>query len=115
MSIGNPRGFYAPIEPCADFDAVGSLEHFHRLPDDWLIVISDIRDSTPAISAGRYKDVNMIGAACIVAALNAVSDFEIPFVFGGDGATLALPQSLLPTILKALQRTRALAARELDF
>jgi hypothetical protein len=115
MSTGNPRGFYAAIEPCADFAAVGGLEHFHRLPDDWFVVISDIRDSTPAISAGRYKDVNMIGAACIVAALNAVPDFEIPFVFGGDGATLALPQSLLPTILETLQRTRALAARELNF
>jgi hypothetical protein len=115
MTIGNPRGFYDAIEPCADFDAVGGLEHFHRLPDDWFIVISDIRDSTPAIYAGRYKDVNMIGAACIVAALNAASEFEIPFVFGGDGATLALPQSLLPTILETLQRTRALAARELNF
>jgi hypothetical protein len=115
MSIGDPRGYYATIEPCADFAAVGGLDHFHRLPDDWFIVISDIRDSTPAISAGRYKDVNMMGAACIVAALNAVSDFEIPFVFGGDGATMALPRSHLPTILEALQRTRALAARELDF
>jgi hypothetical protein len=115
MSIGNPRGFYAAIESCAEFAAVGSLEHFHRLPDDWFIVISDIRDSTPAISAGRYKDVNMMGAGCIVAALNAAPGFEIPFVFGGDGATLAVPQALLPTILEALQRTRALAAQEMNF
>lgn len=115
MSSNRHRGFYADIEPCDSFEAVGGLDHFHRLPDDWFIVISDIRNSTPAIEAGRYKDVNMIGAACIMAALNAVSDFDIPFVFGGDGATLAIPGSLLPRIKETLQRTQALAAAELKF
>lgn len=115
MSSNRHHGFFADIEPCDSFEAVGGLDRFHRLPDDWYIVISDIRNSTPAIEAGRYKDVNMIGAACIMAVLNAVPDYEIPFVFGGDGATLAVPQSLLAGVKEALQRTQALAASELRF
>lgn len=108
-------GFYAEIEPCDHFDAIGDLSQFHRVPDDWFVVISDIRDSTPAIAQGRYKDVNMIGAACIVATLNAVSDRDIPFVFGGDGATLAVPGTVMEEVKAALQRVQVLAGKELGF
>ena len=47
-----------------------------------------MRDSTRAIAEGRYKDVNMIGAACINAVLNISRKKSVPYVFGGDGATL---------------------------
>lgn len=45
----------------------------------------DIRGSTRAIEEGRYKQVNMVGAAVITAVLNACAGYEIPFVVGGDG------------------------------
>jgi len=108
-------GFYGRLAPCETYEAVGDIGRFHPLPDDWYVVVADIRDSTPAIAAGRYKDVNMIGAACIVATLNAVPNVDIPFVFGGDGATLALPRALLQPITAILRQTRALAAAELGF
>lgn len=107
-------GFYAELEPCDSFDTVGDLSRFRSLPPDWSIVISDIRDSTPAIEAGRYKDVNMIGAATIVAAINAAPDVEVPFVFGGDGATLAVPASVLEAVVEALMGTRGIARDSLD-
>jgi hypothetical protein len=108
------EAFYKRLAPCDRFDVVGDLRAFAPLPDDWHIVIGDIRDSTPAITAGRYKDVNMVGAACIVAALNAVPAVDLPYVFGGDGATLAVPDSALDRVADALLRLRALAARSFD-
>ena len=114
-TAGRPGGrdddFYRDIPPCGSFDVVGDPAAFVPLPEDWVVVIGDIRDSTPAIAAGRYKDVNLVGAACIVAALNAVPDLDLPYVFGGDGATLAIPASAVAAVRRALLKTRALAAQ----
>ena len=60
-------------------------------PEEWLVVITDVRGSTRAIEEGRYRDVNALGVASIVALRNALPDLELPYVFGGDGATLLLP------------------------
>ncbi len=60
------------------------------VPDDWVIVIGDIEGSTEQVE-GRYKSVNLVGAAVIAAVLNALPDLDIPFVFGGDGAALVVP------------------------
>lgn len=109
-TLPDTTGFYRQLAPCRSFDTVGDANAFTPLPADWAVVIGDIRDSTPAIAAGRYKDVNMVGAACIVAALNAVPDLDVPFVFRGDGATLAVPSGAVPAVREALLKTRALAA-----
>src|SRR3954471_21926832 len=61
------------------------------LPDGWALGISDIVQSTAAIAAGRYKVVNTAAAAVIVAVANALGEHDFPFVFGGDGASFALP------------------------
>jgi hypothetical protein len=45
---------------------------------------------TKAIAEGRYKAVNMAGAAVIAAVTNALEGREFPFVFGGDGASFAV-------------------------
>ncbi len=65
--------------------------NYHPAPVDWDVVLSDVRGSTAAIEAGRYRDVNALGAATIIAIRNALPDVEFPFVFGGDGATLLTP------------------------
>jgi hypothetical protein len=110
-AVGDPT-FYGRLEPFADFAAVADARHYVEAPDDWLVVIADIKDSTEAARAGRYKDVNLIGAACITAVLNATSGLELPFVFGGDGATLLIPAAARAAVAPALIRTRRLAARE---
>lgn len=86
--------FYAELEPFRKFDDFVDVDAYTRLPDDWLVLCADVRGSTKAIEAGRYKDVNLIGAACITAILNISGDTEVPFVFGGDGATIIIPPSL---------------------
>lgn len=83
-------------------------------PDDWCIAITDVRGSTAAIQAGRYKDVNALGAACIVAMVNAVPDLPLPYVFGGDGATLLFPVRLRAVIEPALSGMRRLARERFD-
>ncbi len=80
---------------------------YASLPDDWHIVITDVEGSTQAIAEGRYKQVNAVGAASIVAVANACGRDMFPFVFGGDGATLAVPPDWLDTALATLERLRA--------
>ncbi len=90
-AVKGTAGFYADIPAFSDFVSFTDPQHYRAAPADWLVVIADIAGSTAAIEAGRYKDVNMIGAACITAVLNAIDGVDIPFVFGGDGATLLVP------------------------
>ena len=104
---GHP--FYAELQSFDDFEAVSDLTRYTPAPDDWLVVIADIKGSTQAISEGRYKDVNMVGAACITAVLNVTRNHEISYVFGGDGATLMVPPDTLPRVRDALLKTRNLA------
>ena len=68
--ISAPPTFYAAIEPFLDFAEVADPARYRAAPDDWIVVLADIKGSTEAAKAGRYKDVNLIGAACITAILN---------------------------------------------
>jgi len=89
--------------------------HYRQVPDDWVVVLTDIKGSTQAIAENRYKDVNLLGAASIVAILNRASERTIPFVFGGDGATILIHQSELERIAPALQATLRLAREAFRF
>jgi hypothetical protein len=73
------------------FEAVADPAVYAPLPDDWALALADVVSSTAAIAAGRYKSVNMAGAAVISAVLNAAGVKSLPFVFGGDGAFIAVP------------------------
>ena len=84
-------GFYADLKPFERFDDFVAFGAYAPLPDDWWIVIADVVGSTQAIREGRYKRVNMVGASAIMAALNVRGGTEIPYVFGGDGATTTKP------------------------
>jgi transposase len=112
---GSDPTFYERLEPFEDFEAVADPQHYVEVPDDWLIVVADIKNSTEAVRAGRYKDVNLIGAACITAVLNATRGVELPFMFGGDGATLLIPSAARAAAAPALIATRRLAARKFGF
>ncbi len=104
----------------------GNLPVFHRfsqltdpslyqpVPDGWLIGISDIVQSTKAIANNRYKAVNMAGAAVIAAVTNALEKREFPFVFGGDGASFAIPSGEADLAREALAVTAAWVKDALD-
>ena len=101
--------FYAKLPRLKRFIEITNSHNFVDLPPDWQIIITDIVGSTQAIEQGRYKDVNLLGACSIVAVLNVAKSLEIPFVFGGDGASLLIPPSLVKAAKQALLATQAIA------
>lgn len=106
------QDFFASLPSVSEFSAVTHNENYTALPHDWLIVLTDVKGSTKAIHAGAYKNVNMIGAACIMGILNIAGDVEIPYVFGGDGATLAIPPTLRSSVEEILIKLRHLSMSE---
>ncbi len=101
--------FIAALPSLAAFRDLSKPELFTPLPDDWCVFCCDVANSTRAIEQGRYKVVNMVGAACIMAAINASPMAEIAYVFGGDGATLAVPSAVASDVEQALARTKYFA------
>ena len=98
--------FYTDLPALDHFERLADADAYTPVPDDWTVVITDVVGSTLAVQAGRYRDVNYVGAASIAAVLNATDrgagPLDVPFVFGGDGATLLLPPDLLGPGLAAL-------------
>ncbi len=101
--------FYAELTPFQKFTDFTDIAAYTPVPNQWLVLCADVRGSTKAIEAGRYKDVNMIGAACITAVLNVSGNTELPFVFGGDGATVVIPPSLQYVAVRELLALQEMA------
>lgn len=106
--------FFARLPPLSDFDAVTRAEAYHTAPESWYVALSDVRGSTKAIEAGRYRDVNALGVASIVAVCNALPDVDLPYVFGGDGSTLLVPGTHLEACSEALRGVARLARSAYD-
>ena len=102
--------FYHSLPLLDGFNSIDNLSGFHPVPANWLVVITDIVNSTQSVNAGQYKQVNMIGASCITAVLNTLGGIDIPFSFGGDGATMLIPTDQMLNVKTALINVRALAA-----
>lgn len=94
--------FYVQMSAFSNFEELTNFGNYRDVPEDWVVIITDVRGSTKAIEAGRYKDVNTIGAATIVSLNNAMGNLEYPFVFGGDGATAVIPRDKLEAATKEL-------------
>ena len=101
--------FYEALPEFQQFPDLFRDENYKVAPDDWFIVLTDIKGSTNAIGEGRYKDVNTIGTACIVAAQGCMDGEAIPYVYGGDGATLLVPPAKLDAVIDALSAIQALS------
>ena len=106
------RYFYSDLPVLTDFVQITNHDNFVAVPDDWLIVITDVVGSTRAIEQGRYKDVNLLGACSIVSVLNIADEVDVPFVFGGDGASLLIPPTLLGETTRSLRAIQTLAKEE---
>jgi hypothetical protein len=108
------EGFRYEDLPVFDaFERVSDPSVFTPLPDDWQVGAADVVKSTDALKAGRYKDVNMAGAAVVGAVRNALGSVSFPFVFGGDGAVLAVPGEAAATTRDAMAATTNFVAEEL--
>ena len=114
MSAVSNDQFFASVPVFAEFEGVANTGNYRPLPEDWILALADIVGSTQAIEDGRYKDVNMAGASVISAVLNAVGKGDYPFVFGGDGALIALPASQEDAARQALAAVQAWVKEDLD-
>jgi hypothetical protein len=110
-----PEGnFYERLPVIRSFARLIDPAVYAPLPDGWVIGLSDIVRSTAAIAGGRYKVVNTAAAAVIAALANGLAHKDFPFVFGGDGASFALPPEQADRGLDALTAAAAWARDELD-
>jgi hypothetical protein len=114
MTPASPDRFYSGLPVFRDFTHVMDPGLFRPLPDDWVVGTADIVQSTKAIAENRYKAVNMAGASVIVAITHALEDREFPFVFGGDGASFAVPAADAAAAREALVATAAWVRDDLD-
>ena len=105
---------YASLPSFDNFVHLCDDKHYTELPLDWHVIVADVAGSTAAIEAGRYRDVNTVGAMTIAVVRNALQlpgIADLPYCFGGDGASIIVqPHQLEPALsaLLALQRLVAL-------
>lgn len=96
---------------------LGSPEHFVPVPANWLIVVVDIEDSTQAVKNGLHQEVNLVAAGAIIAVQNELKKLDdqlnIPYFFGGDGATFLLPPEVSGRLLEILDSYRHHVRRNL--
>ncbi|WP_433990043.1 hypothetical protein SuNHUV7_12140 (plasmid) [Pseudoseohaeicola sp. NH-UV-7] len=88
--MNTDAAFYDSLPRIDRFADLSDASCYHSLPKDWAVGVADIQGSTQAIAEGRYKTVNMVGAAVISAQINQMKGRAFPYVFGGDGAAFAL-------------------------
>ena len=97
----------------SNFGDVLDAKNYAAVPDDWQVAVGDVVRSTAAIAAGRYKDVNLAGAAVIAAIVNACGE-ELLFAFGGDGSIVLVPPEKSETAAAALRAVQNTGRQVLD-
>lgn len=115
MNAPHPDHFYAelPLHELPLSRLLVQADLFEQVPADWHVVITDIKGSTQAVLAGLHDRVNLVATGSIIAAINLARQEQvtIPFFFGGDGATMMIPNSLLPGLMAALMEHRENTSR----
>ena len=104
----NATNFYANLEvqDTSISALLGKKKNFEELPEDWHILVADIRNSTQAVQNGNHNHVNLVATGCVIAVLNLAEthNLNVPFFFGGDGATFLIPEVILEQSLSVLQK-----------
>ena len=109
ITANNPH-FYSelPVNTISISDLVADKSLFSEIPEDWHVLIADIKNSTKAIKKGKHNEVNLVATGSIIAVLNIVysEKINVPFFFGGDGATILVPSKYLESAMSALEKHR---------
>ncbi|MGC8869661.1 MAG: DUF3095 family protein, partial [Brevinematia bacterium] len=91
----NSFDFYKNVPEIDNLKKLDFYKDFCDFPEDWVLFLCDVRNSTTAIKQGKYKSVNVSSVFCIVSIANLVGSLDFPFVFGGDGVTFLIHNSYL--------------------
>jgi len=111
VQVGTAR-FFADLPLLQNTSDTFDRSRYRLAPDDWVLVITDIVDSTIAIANGRHKTVNFVAAMAIAALKNLCAPTPLPFLFGGDGSVVMVPPAFADAARLALARVRGFALRE---
>src|SRR5258705_6116057 len=95
-----------PVNEISLSDLLTEDHLFYKIPANWHVVITDVKNSTAAVQNGLHETINLIATASIVAVLNIIykANLTVPFFFGGDGATFIIPPTHLEIAMRALQK-----------
>ena len=88
-------------------DLLAEESSFSEVPNTWHVVVVDIQNSTQAVAEGKHHQINLTATGAIISVLNTIrrekQHIEIPYFFGGDGATFIIPTLLLNKITSVLE------------
>ena len=101
--------FYSNLESIDSIKDILNDEKYQDIPTTWSIVITDVKNSTNAIKEGKYKNINLVGAMSIIGILNIDKKLDLPFVFGGDGSFVLIPNTLISKVNQALLHMQELS------
>ncbi len=101
--------FYEDLPAMQHIREITESQQYQPAPQDWLVAVTDVINSTGAIREGKYKSVNTCAAATITALFNSIPDTEVPFLFGGDGAAVLVPPQVRQTVADTLVAVRRMA------
>lgn len=104
--------FYRELPAFSDFELLSTDSIFRAVPEDWFVIIADIEESGREIEAGRYREVNTVGAGTVVVLQALLRDEPLAFVFGGDGASFLLSPKMIDQARTALANYRAFCAKQ---
>ncbi len=101
--------FYSKLKSSNEslIDLLANESSFSDIPNTWQVVVVDIENSTQAVADGKHHQINLAATGAIISVLNTIKrekqNIEIPYFFGGDGATFILPSLLLNKIIVVLE------------
>lgn len=86
-----------------------SKSSFEPIPDDWSFIMTDIVNSTQYFKDEHYQEINLVAVSSVSVVLNAAKKrrISVPFVYGGDGATMLVPPPLVSDCKGRLATLRA--------
>jgi len=119
MIVSKFAQFYSelPVNKMSVSDLVADKSLFSEVPEDWQVLVADIKNSTLAIKNGKHNEVNLVATGSIIAVLNIVysQNISVPFFFGGDGATILVPSKYLESAMSALEKHRKNTLKNFGF
>ena len=110
--VDSSGSFFADLPLLGKAADTFDTSKYRAAPGDWVLVVTDIVDSTVAIANGKHKTVNYVAAMAIGALKNLCAPTPIPFLFGGDGSVVMVPPDHADAARLALARVRGFTQRE---
>jgi hypothetical protein len=115
MKLAPPAdAFFADLPVIAKEVGAFDLGNYSSAPDNWSLVVTDVRNSTNAIATGLHKTVNFVAATSIASLKNMCAPTPVPFLFGGDGAVIMIPPGRTFEARQVLARLRGMIRREFN-